>query len=134
MADDLRRDSGDSKRVTTPGHPTKEGAGYDCECGECLARLDDGPPPPGFDPVKDTSPDSADLVSLATTLERLTARVSRDLDADAGESVLPDDPFWADTISRLAEYARECAEILNEPRISAVLTAHLRWHDRNPPA
>ena len=74
--------------------------------------------------VKDTSLDSADLVAvLATTLERLTARVSRDLDADAGESVLPDDPFWADTISRLAEYARECAEVLDEPRITAVLTA-----------
>jgi hypothetical protein len=75
-------------------------------------------------PVKDTSPDSADLVAvLATTLERLTARVSRDLDVDAGESVLPDDPFWADTISRLAEYARECAEILDEPGIAALLTA-----------
>ena len=75
--------------------------------------------------VKDRSPDSADLVAvLATTLERLTARVSRDLDVDAGESVLPDDPFWADTISRLAEYARECAEVLDEPRISAALTGH----------
>ncbi len=43
--------------------------------------------------VKDTSPDSADLVTvLAVTLERLAARVSRDLDVDAGESVLPDDP------------------------------------------
>ena len=78
-----------------------------------------------MNPVKDRSPDSADLVAvLATTLERLTARVSRDLDVDAGESVLPDDPFWADTISRLAEYARECAEVLDEPRITAVLTAH----------
>lgn len=73
--------------------------------------------------VKDASPESADLVTvLATTLERLTARVCRDLDVDAGESVLPDDPFWADTISRLAEYARECAEVLDEPRVTAVLT------------
>jgi hypothetical protein len=75
--------------------------------------------------IKDTSPDSADLVTvLATTLERLTTRVSRDLDVDAGESVLPDDPFWADTISRLAEYARKCAEVLDEPRITAMLTVH----------
>jgi hypothetical protein len=74
--------------------------------------------------VKETSPDSADVVTvLAVTLERLATRVSRDLDVDAGESVLPDDPFWADTISRLAEYARECAEVLDEPRIAAVLTA-----------
>lgn len=77
-----------------------------------------------MNPIKDASPESADLVTgLATTLERLTARVCRDLDVDAGESVLPDDPFWADTISRLAEYARECAEVLDEPRITAVLTA-----------
>jgi hypothetical protein len=73
---------------------------------------------------KDASPDSADLATvLATTLERLAARVIRDLDVDAGESVLPEDPFWADTISRLAEYARECVEVLDEPRITAVLTA-----------
>jgi hypothetical protein len=78
-----------------------------------------------MNPVKETSPESPDLVAvLATTLERLTVRVSRDLDVDAGESVLPDDPFWADTISRLAVYARECAEVLDEPRIAAVLTAH----------
>lgn len=74
--------------------------------------------------VKDMSPNSADLVTvLAVTLERLATRVSRDLDVDAGESVLPEDPFWADTISRLAEYARECAEVLDEPRVAAVLTA-----------
>ena len=77
-----------------------------------------------MNPIKDVSPGSADLVEvLADTLERLTARVSRDLDVDAGESVLPDDPFWADTISRLAKYARECAEVLDEPRITAMLSA-----------
>jgi hypothetical protein len=75
--------------------------------------------------IKGTLPESAtDLVAvLATTLERLTNRVSRDLDVDAGESVLPDDPFWADTISRLAQYARECAEILDEPQVTATLVA-----------
>ena len=25
----------DLERITTPGHPVKEGAGYDCACGEC---------------------------------------------------------------------------------------------------
>lgn len=76
-----------------------------------------------MNPIKDTSPGSADLLTaLATTLEQLTARVCRDLDVDAGESVLPDDPIWADTINRLAEYARECAQVLDEPRITAVLT------------
>jgi hypothetical protein len=24
------------KTYVTPGHPTQEGAGYDCNCGECL--------------------------------------------------------------------------------------------------
>jgi hypothetical protein len=77
-----------------------------------------------MNPVRDASPETTDLVTvLAATLERLTARVRRDLDVDAGESVLPDDPFWADTISRLADYARECAEVLDEPRITAVLIA-----------
>ncbi len=76
-----------------------------------------------MNPIKDASPESADLLTaLATTLEQLTARVCRDLDVDAGESVLPDDPIWADTINRLAEYARECAQVLDEPRITAMLT------------
>jgi hypothetical protein len=76
-----------------------------------------------MNPIKDASPGSADLLTaLATTLEQLTARVCRDLDVDAGESVLPDDPIWADTINRLAEYSRECAQVLDEPRITAVLT------------
>jgi hypothetical protein len=75
-------------------------------------------------PIKDASLESADLLTaLATTLEQLTARVCRDLDVDAGESVLPDDLVWADTINRLAEYAHKCAEILDEPRITAVLAA-----------
>lgn len=77
-----------------------------------------------MNPVKDTSPEPADLVAvLAITLERLTARVSRDLDIDAGESVPPDDPFWANTISRLADYARECAQVLDEPQVTAALAS-----------
>lgn len=69
--------------------------------------------------------DPADLVAiLAVTLEGLAARVSRDLDVDAAEGALPDDPAWADTISRLAEYARECAGVLDEPRITAALAAY----------
>jgi hypothetical protein len=77
-------------------------------------------------PIKDKSSESAELLTaLATTLEQLTARVCRDLDVDAGESVLPEDPIWAETIYQLAEYARECAGVLDEPRITALLSARL---------
>ena len=77
-----------------------------------------------MNPIKDRSPQSAELLTaLASTLEQLTARICRDLDVDAGESVLPEDPIWADTIYRLAEYARECAGVLDEPQITALLTA-----------
>lgn len=27
----------DARTYVTPGHPTKAGAGHDCNCGECLA-------------------------------------------------------------------------------------------------
>lgn len=60
--------------------------------------------------------------ALALTLELLTARISRDLDADANEGTLPGDPAWADIISRLADYSRECAEILNAPQVAAAIT------------
>jgi hypothetical protein len=63
------------------------------------------------------------LEVLATTLERLTARVTRDLDVDAGEGVPPEDPVWAETIACVAAYARECAEVLDEPRLAAALAA-----------
>lgn len=58
---------------------------------------------------------------VAVALERLAARVSRDLDADAGEGVLPDDPAWAEVITGVAAYARECSAVLDDPRIMAVL-------------
>jgi hypothetical protein len=35
----------------------------------------------------------------------------------------PDDPAWADTISQLADYSRDCAEILNTPQVTAAITA-----------
>ena len=33
--------------TVTPGHPVREGAGYDCHCGECQARAHTTPPPCG---------------------------------------------------------------------------------------
>lgn len=60
---------------------------------------------------------------VAASLEKLAARVSHDLDADAGEGVLPDDPVWAETITNVAAFAQECVAVLDDPRIAAVLTA-----------
>jgi hypothetical protein len=60
---------------------------------------------------------------LAVSLERLGARVSRDLDIDAAEGVPPEDPIWAETIAGVAVYARECLAVLDDPRVAAALAA-----------
>jgi hypothetical protein len=60
---------------------------------------------------------------LASSLERLAARVSRDLDVDATEGVPPEDPVWAETIGGVAAYARECLAILDDPQVAAALMA-----------
>jgi hypothetical protein len=67
---------------------------------------------------------AAELVALvAASLEKLAARISRDLDVNAGEGVPPEDPAWAEAIAGVAGCARECAAVLDDPRIAAVLTA-----------
>lgn len=68
-------------------------------------------------------PDANVVELLAASLERLAARVSRDLDADVAEGVPPEDPAWAETISSVATYARECVAILDDPRVVAALVA-----------
>jgi hypothetical protein len=68
-------------------------------------------------------PDADVVELLAASLERLAARVSRDLDADVAEGVPPEDPAWAETISGVATYARECLAILDDPRVVAALVA-----------
>jgi len=69
---------------------------------------------------------AAELVALvASSLEKLAARITCDLDADAGEGAPPEDPAWAETIAGVAAYARECVAVLDDPRIAAVLTARL---------
>jgi len=75
-------------------------------------------------PSAPTAASTADaLAVVATALERLAARISRDLDVDAGEGVPPDDPEWAETIAGVAAYARACASVLDEPEVFALLTA-----------
>lgn len=62
------------------------------------------------------------VATIATALERLAIRVSRDLDVDAQEGVPPEDPYWASTIAEVAAYARECLAVLDDPTIVAALT------------
>lgn len=64
---------------------------------------------------------AATITSVAEALERLAARVRRDLDVDASEGVPPADPAWAETIAGVVAYARECAEVLNDPAVFSVL-------------
>lgn len=67
---------------------------------------------------------TADAVNLvATALERLVARITLELDVDAGEGVAPDDPAWAATIAGVVAYARECASVLDEPTVFEILIA-----------
>jgi hypothetical protein len=61
--------------------------------------------------------------ALAVTLELLAARISNDLDADASEGTEPDDPAQAGVNRRLADYGRECAEILDRPEVTAAVEA-----------
>lgn len=57
------------------------------------------------------------VVALATTLERLIAQVTHHLDPDVGESVAIDDTAWAATHAQVVAVARECAGILDDPRV-----------------
>jgi hypothetical protein len=68
------------------------------------------------------SPHTEAITAVAITLERLVARITRDLDVDAGEGVPPDDPEWATTIAGVVSFARECASILDEPLVFRALT------------
>lgn len=69
-----------------------------------------------------TSPDRDVIAAVAVTLERLVARITRDLDVDASEGVAPNDPEWAATIAGVVSYARECAAVLDEPTVFTALT------------
>ena len=71
-------------------------------------------------PTADTCAHAVAVVAVA--LERLAARIARDLDVDAGEGVPPDDPEWAETIAAVAAYSRECVSALDEPEVFAVLS------------
>jgi hypothetical protein len=62
------------------------------------------------------------VFKLATALERLGARITRDLDTEASESSPPDDERWGATIDGVVQYAEECLRILDEPMVVDVLS------------
>lgn len=65
------------------------------------------------------------LLRVATTLERLAARVERDLDPDACEAAPPQDENWVRTLAGVTEYAQSCLAVLDEPAVLARLIAAL---------
>jgi len=60
-------------------------------------------------------------LALADALERLGIRISRDLDVEAGEGALPEDPAWAATLIDFVAYAEQCLEILDRPDVATFL-------------
>ena len=64
------------------------------------------------------------VVVLATALERLIAQVTQQLDPDAGESVPIEDSAWAATHAQVVAVARECAGVLDDPRVVDTLVLH----------
>ena len=58
---------------------------------------------------------------VTDSLERLVARIHRDLDCDAGESPQITDPYWARVVEDLVDFARECGRVVTDPTVVAVL-------------
>ncbi len=71
----------------------------------------------------DRAPADDVLLKVADTLERLAARVARELDTDAGEILPPQDPHWLATLAGISEYAQSCLAVLDEPPVLARLIA-----------
>lgn len=65
------------------------------------------------------------VVKLAESLERLGARIHRDLNVEAGETAAPDDQ-WAATLAEFVEFAGECLTVLDDPRVNGVLAQAAR--------
>jgi hypothetical protein len=59
---------------------------------------------------------------LVEALERLGARIDRDLNVEAGEAAAPEDARWAATLSSFVAFADECMEVLDDPRVVSALS------------
>lgn len=60
---------------------------------------------------------------LADALDRLGARIHRDLNVETSESAPASDPELAATLVRFSAYADECLEALDDARVLAALMA-----------
>ena len=60
---------------------------------------------------------------IADTLERLVARIHRDLDSESGELPAIDDPYWSRVVEDLVAFARQCERVVTDPLVAAVLDA-----------
>ena len=58
---------------------------------------------------------------LVDALERLSMRITRDLNVEAGEGAAPEDPVWATTLSQFVDFAEECLTVLDDPRVTESL-------------
>lgn len=61
------------------------------------------------------------VVVLVEALEQLSARITRDLNVEAGEAAAPEDPRWARTLERFVTFADQCLDVLDDPRVLSAL-------------
>lgn len=60
---------------------------------------------------------------LATALDRLGARIHRDLHVETSHIDLSSDPRLASMLTGFSAYADECLTVLNNPAVTSALTA-----------
>lgn len=58
---------------------------------------------------------------LVDALERLGARITRDLNVEASEAAAPEDPRWAATLEGVVSFAERCLGVLDDPRVLSAL-------------
>lgn len=72
-----------------------------------------------------SSSQAADALWLVVrTMERLEARIHRDLHVEAADAAPPADPVWAATLSDFSAFADDCMSTLSDERVRAVLSAY----------
>lgn len=73
-------------------------------------------------PARSAAPSGGEAVGvLADALERLGARIHRDLNVETREAAALEDPVWDATLSRFTEFADECLQVLEDERVLAAL-------------